>query len=110
MIRMSGQKRGRGKRDGYIRSVDCSVKPAYVATAYVATSSRRSLVLSSQLFKLLLQSGPQDQKSVTFLHSVISLNQLLQNSKNTAYVFLTFRMSKYFFLRIFCIMFNCCTP
>ena len=37
------------------------------------------------------QSGPQDQKSVTFLHSVISLNQLLQNSKNTAYVFLSFR-------------------
>ena len=39
----------------------------------------------------LLQSGPQDQKSVTFLHSVINLNQLLQNSKITAYVFLTFR-------------------
>ena len=38
-----------------------------------------------------VQSGPQDQKSVTFLHSVISLNQLLQNSKITAYVFLTFR-------------------
>ena len=37
------------------------------------------------------QSGPQDQKSVTFSHSVISLNQLLQNSKNTAYIFLTFR-------------------
>ena len=28
-----------------------------------------------------VQSGPQDQKSVTFLHSVISLNQLLQHSK-----------------------------
>ena len=41
--------------------------------------------------KHTVQSGPQDQKSVTFLHSVISLNQLLQNSKNTAYVFLTFR-------------------
>ena len=38
-----------------------------------------------------LQSVPQDQKSVTFLHSLISLNQLLQNSKNTAYIFLTFR-------------------
>ena len=38
-----------------------------------------------------LQSVPQDQKSVTFSHSVISLNQLLQNSKNTAYIFLTFR-------------------
>ena len=37
------------------------------------------------------QSVPQDQKSVTFSHSVISLNQLLQNSKNTAYIFLTFR-------------------
>ena len=37
------------------------------------------------------QSGPQDQKSVTFSHSVISLNQLLQNSINTAYIFLTFR-------------------
>ena len=39
----------------------------------------------------LIQSVPQDQKSVTFSHSVISLNQLLQNSKNTAYIFLTFR-------------------
>ena len=37
------------------------------------------------------QSGQQDQKSVTFSHSVISLNQLLQNSINTAYIFLTFR-------------------
>ena len=37
------------------------------------------------------QSGPQDQKSVIFSHSVISLNQLLQNSKNTANIFLTFR-------------------
>ena len=36
------------------------------------------------------QSGPQDQKSVIFSHSVISLNQLLQNSKNTANIFLTF--------------------
>ena len=38
-----------------------------------------------------MQSGPQDQKSVTFSHSVISLNQLLKNSKNTANIFLTFR-------------------
>ena len=37
------------------------------------------------------QSGPQDQKSVIFYHSVFSLNQLLQNSKNTAKIFLTFR-------------------
>ena len=37
------------------------------------------------------QSEPQDQKIVIFLHSVISLNQLLQNSKNTAYIFLTLR-------------------
>ena len=37
------------------------------------------------------QSVPQDHKSVTFSHSVISLNQLLQNFKNTAYIFLTFR-------------------
>ena len=41
--------------------------------------------------KWVLQSGPQDQKSVTFSHSVISLNQLLQNSINTADIFLTFR-------------------
>ena len=40
---------------------------------------------------LLGQSVPQDQKSVTFSHSVISHNQLLQNSKITAYIFLTFR-------------------
>ena len=38
-----------------------------------------------------LHSGPQDQKSVIFSHSVISLNQLLQHSKNTANIFLTFR-------------------
>ena len=45
-------------------------------------------------FKLIIhseQSGAQDQKSVTFSHRVISLNQLLQHSKNTAYIFLTFR-------------------
>ena len=40
---------------------------------------------------LPVQSVPQDQKSVTFSHSVISLNQLLRNSINTAYIFLTFR-------------------
>ena len=37
------------------------------------------------------QSGPEPQKTVKFSHSVISLNQLLQNSKNTANIFLTFR-------------------
>ena len=41
--------------------------------------------------QMLSQSGPQDQKSVTFSHSVISLNQFLQNSINTVYIFLTFR-------------------
>ena len=65
------------------------------------------------------QSGPQDQKNVTFLHSVISLNQLLQNSKKkkkiTLLMFSFFSMfsetmSKYFSLRIFCIMFDCCLP
>ena len=35
------------------------------------------------LFDQTVQLGPQDQKSVTFSHSVISLNQLLKNSKNT---------------------------
>ena len=49
-------------------------------------------------FSQTVQSGPQDQKSVTFLHSVISLNQLLQNSKITAYVFLTFRKHVKIFL------------
>ena len=39
-----------------------------------------------------IQSGPQVQKSEIFSHSVISLNQLLQNSiNNTANIFLTFR-------------------
>ena len=49
--------------------------------------------LSSVLFISIIpiQSGPQDQKSVTFPHSVISLNQLLKNSKITANIFLTFR-------------------
>ena len=40
-----------------------------------------------------VQSTPQDQKSVMFSHSVISLNQLLHNSKNTANILLTFRNS-----------------
>ena len=44
------------------------------------------------------QSGPQDQKSVIFSHSVISLNQLLQNSENTANIFLTFTNSVKIFL------------
>ena len=44
------------------------------------------------------QSGPQDQKSVIFLHSVINLNQLLQNSKNTANIFLIFRNHAKIFL------------
>ena len=35
------------------------------------------------------KSGLQDQKSVKFSHSVISLNQLLQNSKNTANISLS---------------------
>ena len=51
---------------------------------------------------LAVQSRPQDQKSVIFLHSFISLNQLLWNSKNTANMFLTFKnmsnisLSEYF--------------
>ena len=45
----------------------------------------------SHLCLFPIQSGPQDQKSVIFSHSVISLNQLLKNSKNTANIFLTFR-------------------
>ena len=40
---------------------------------------------------LLTQSGPQDQKSVIFSYSFISLNQLLKNSLNTANIFLNFR-------------------
>ena len=44
-----------------------------------------------QEFLSSLQSGPQDQKSVIFSRSVISLKQLLQNFKNTANIFLTVR-------------------
>ena len=62
----------------------------------------------SQVWALLLflQSGPQDQKSVIFLHSIISLNQLLQIPK-TLLIFSepSEPMSKYFSHRIFCIMF-----
>ena len=47
--------------------------------------------LHRKLSLILRQSGPQDQKRVIFSHSVISLNKCLQNSKNTAYIFLTFR-------------------
>ena len=45
-----------------------------------------------------IRSGPQDQKSVIFLHSVISLNQLVLNSKHTANIFLTFRNNVKIFL------------
>ena len=41
------------------------------------------------------QSVPQHQKSVNFLHNLISLDQLLQHLKHAAEVCLTF-MSKYF--------------
>ena len=47
---------------------------------------------------MTVQSGPQDQKSVIFSHSVVSLKQLLQNSKNTANIFLTFRNHVQIFL------------
>ena len=35
--------------------------------------------------KMYWKSGPQDQKSVIFSHSVISLDQLLKNSKTGKY-------------------------
>ena len=40
---------------------------------------------------LLIQLGLEPQKTVKFSHSIISLNQLLKNFKNTANIFLTFR-------------------
>ena len=58
--------------------------------SYIFTDARRSLSLTDT-DSWHNQSGLQDKKSVTFLHSVISLNQLLQNYKITAYVFLIFR-------------------
>ena len=39
------------------------------------------------IINFIMQSGPQDQKSVIFSHSVISLSQLPKNSKNTANIF-----------------------
>ena len=63
-----------------------------VSTPVFATLKSDCKCFSIVCLSLLwMQSGPQDQKSVTFSHSVISLNQLLQNSINTAYIFLTFR-------------------
>ena len=46
---------------------------------------------SPQKLKTSLQSVPQDQKSVIFLHSVFTLNQLLQHLKYAAEVYLTWR-------------------
>ena len=40
---------------------------------------------------MLTQSGLEPHKTVKFSHSIISLNQLLKNFKNTANIFLTFR-------------------
>ena len=53
---------------------------------------------SIRLYTASLQSGPQDQKSVIFSHSVFSLNQLLRNSKNFAYISLTLRNQVKIFL------------
>ena len=53
-----------------------------------------------------IQSGPQDQKSVKFLHSVISLSQLLQHSKRWLYFLNLEITSKYFPLWMFCILFK----
>ena len=44
------------------------------------------------------QSVPQDQKSVNFLHNVISLTQLLHHFKHAAEVYLTFRSHVKIFL------------
>ena len=44
------------------------------------------LVFVDKLYNVIVQSGSQDEKSVIFSHSVIILNQLLQNL-----FFLTFR-------------------
>ena len=44
---------------------------------------------SPQKLKKSLQSVPQDQKRVIFLHSVFTLNQLLQHLKYAAEVYLT---------------------
>ena len=69
-----------------------SISPIYINNFNVKLNI---LITSTPPLMLTLmpgiQSVPQDQKSVTFSHSVISHNQLLQNSKITAYIFLTFR-------------------
>ena len=58
-----------------------------------------------------IQSGPQDQKSVIFSHSAISLNQLKRNSKNTANIFLTFRNGQNISLSEYNVYFlKCCIP
>ena len=53
--------------------------------------TRKSCLMAIMTALKLMQSGPQNQKKVIFSYSIISLNQLLQNSKNTAYISLTFR-------------------
>ena len=47
---------------------------------------------------LPVQSVPQDQKSVNFLHNVIGLTLLLQHFKHAAEVYLTFRSHVKIFL------------
>ena len=46
----------------------------------------------------LYSQDHKTRKSVIFSHSVISLNHLLQNSKNTSDIFLTFRRHVKLFL------------
>ena len=81
---------------------------------YSRSSVARTLMAClPQLFRTWsLQSGLQDQKSVKFSHSVISRNQLLQNSKTTVNIFLTFRNHvKIFFSQdIMQNFLKCCIP
>ena len=70
-----------------IRLWDTFTLPFY----FLQISKYSYICLQKGLIYSSTQSGPQDQKSVIFSHSVISLNQFLKNSINTAYNFLKFR-------------------
>ena len=53
------------------------------------TRNIQSTLMSKAMVFFMLQSVPQDQKSVNSLHDVISITQLLQHFKHAAEVYLT---------------------
>ena len=66
----------------------CISIPRAVLLVQCVCCNKCAASVAAQLKFYAFQSEPQDQKSVKILHSVISLSQPPQTSKNKAYIFL----------------------